>query len=65
VKVGDLVLENFEGPGLVITEPYKYYANKDFPRDLGCEDYDVVVVKFAHGTFEMDCDELEMISESR
>ena len=60
MKIGDLVLENFEGVGLVIKEPYVYKSKS--PIALS---YDVVLVKFAHDTFEVDCDELKVISESR
>tara|TARA_Y100000296_G_C4993928_1_gene166796 strand:+ start:322 stop:507 length:186 start_codon:yes stop_codon:yes gene_type:complete len=61
VKVGDLVLENFEGVGLIVTGPYVYKNSTGMALD-----YDVVLVKFLHGdTFEIDCDELKVISESR
>ena len=59
INAGDLVLENFEGVGLVVTGPYVYES-------LGGYAYDVVLVKFLHGdTFEVDCDELKVISASR
>jgi len=61
VKVGDLVLENFEGVGLVIKEPYVYESKNR----LDVDPYDVVLVRFVHDTFEVDCDELKVISESR
>tara|TARA_Y100000034_G_C6766821_1_gene341876 strand:+ start:10 stop:219 length:210 start_codon:yes stop_codon:yes gene_type:complete len=60
VKVGDLVLENFEGVGLIVTGPYVYKNSTGMALD-----YDVVLVKFLHGdTFEIDCDELKVISEA-
>jgi len=60
VKVGDLVLESFEGVGLVTADPYIYESkNRLF------DAYDVVLVRFPHGTFEVDCDELKVVSESR
>ncbi len=60
MKVGDLVFENHEGLGVVTTDPYIYQ-----PRDA--DTYDVVLVRFFQDgdTFEVDCDELEVISESR
>jgi hypothetical protein len=61
MKIGDLVLENFEGVGLVIKEPYVYESKNR----LDVDPYDVVLVRFAHDTFEIDCDELKVISESR
>ena len=60
MKVGDLVIESFEGLGVVTTEPYVYQ-----PKDA--DTYDVVLVRFFQygDTFEVDCDELKVISESR
>ena len=66
MNIGDLVLENFEGVGVVMTNPYKYYAKwRPAPNLLDDVDYNVVMVRFAHDTFEMDCDELKVISECR
>ena len=60
MKVGDLVIQNFEGLGLVVTDPYVY-------KSIGGYAYDVVLVRFFQDgdTFEVDCDELKVISESR
>jgi len=76
VKVGDLVevttlhgrckngrtglIENFEGLGVVTKDPYPY-------KTMGGYAYDVVLVTFFQDgdTFEVDCDELKVISESR
>ena len=61
INVGDLVLENFEGVGLVMTDPYVYKNSTGMALY-----YDVVLVKFLSGdTFEVDCDELKVISASR
>ena len=64
MKVGDLVLENFEGLGLVTKGPY-IYESSDPTGDV--VPYDVVLVSFFQDgdTFEIDCDELKVISESR
>ena len=62
MKVGDLVLENFEGVGVVTLDPYVYKSKRPVDNPMS---YDVVMVMFPHGTFEVDCDELEVISESR
>jgi hypothetical protein len=60
------VLENFEGVGLVIKEPYVYESKNRLDVDpYSPFSYDVVLVRFAHDTFEIDCDELKVISESR
>ena len=60
MKVGDLVIENFEGLGVITTDPYIYQ-----PKDAAA--YDVVLVRFFldGDTFEVDCDELKVVSESR
>jgi len=60
VKVGDLVVQDLEGLGVVTTDPYVY-------KSMGGYAYDVVLVNFFQNgdTFEVDCDELKVISESR
>ena len=60
MKVGDLVIENFEGLGVVTTDPYIYQPSDG-------DTYDVVLVRFFQDgdTFEVDCDELKVVSESR
>jgi hypothetical protein len=64
VNIGDLVFENFEGLGFVMKGPYIYESN-DPAGDV--DPYDVVYVKFFQygDAFEIDCDELKVISESR
>tara|TARA_Y100001951_G_C11124793_1_gene174853 strand:- start:405 stop:593 length:189 start_codon:yes stop_codon:yes gene_type:complete len=62
VKVGDLVHENFEGVGVVTLDPYVYKSKRPVDDPMS---YDVVMVMFSHGTFEVDCDELIILSASR
>ena len=60
MKVGDLVVQDLVGLGVVTTDPYVY-------KSMGGYAYDVVLVRFFQDgdTFEVDCDELKVISESR
>ena len=64
MKVGDLVIENFEGLGVVAKGPY-IYESSDPTGDV--DPYDVVLVRFLQygDTFEVCCEDLKVISESR
>ena len=65
MKVGDLVLENFEGVGLVMRGSYMHEYRH--PTSGSIDRYDVVLVRFLQygDTFEVCCEDLKVISESR
>ena len=60
MKVGDLVIQDLDGLGVVTKDPYVY-------KSAGGYAYDVVLVTFFQNgdTFEVECDDLKVISEGR
>lgn len=68
--IGTLVHVPCEGHGLIVGERYTYQPPNQPDADdqdlcFDTESYDRIRIMFNHGTFEIDCDDVEVISESR
>ena len=71
MKIGTFVFVPIEGTGLTVGEPYMYQPPEDSDfRSFGEQCFDTepylrIRIMFSHGTFEIDCDDVEVLSESR
>ena len=59
LNIGDLVDVEFEGPGLIVSDPWKS-ADCDLDE---VDEYYLVEVGFPHGQFAVDTDDITMLSK--